>query len=229
MFASAKLIGSRGKRAFSFCRVVLLVVGLTALCISCGGPEIGDGQLVVRLVAPIEGRAMSLFPTLRAEVTRTDFKTRWVFEVDSDSLFGSPLSSGKVSANEGDVRWRVTEELEVAALYYWRIGESIGTRIHWQQPVSFEGGPPLHLFPSPFCCENAKKYKTVLLKGMVPPAHLKIFNRHSLLVYETGRITSSQFAWPLVDQAGDSIPNGRFRFEVTDKTGNRTLSLRISR
>ena len=34
---------------------------------------------------------------------------------------------------------------------------------------------------------------------------------------------------PLVDQAGDAVLNGRFRFEITDKTGNRTLKLRVNR
>ena len=205
----------------------LLSAGLIVSFPGCA--DSGTGSIEVRLVAPVEGRAMSQRPTLRAQVTDTDFKTQWIFEVDSDSMFGSPLASGLISANDGDVRWKVTEDLEVSARYYWRIGASVGTRVHWEPPVGFEGGPPLHLFPSPFCCNNAKQYKTLLVRGMVPPARVQIFNQHRLLIYETGRITSSQFAWPLVNQAGDAVPDGRFRFEITDKTGNRTLKLRVSR
>lgn len=214
-------------RALSSCAVVALTVGLNFFSAGCADSI--NKSIVVKPVAPIEGRAMSLQPTLRAEVTDTDFKTQWYFEVDRDSMFGSPLRSDLVTAYAGDVRWKVTEDLEVSARYYWRIGASIGRQVHWEKPVGFEGGPPLHLFPSPFCCNNAKKYKTLLVRGIVPPAHLKIYNQHQLLVYETGRIGSSQFAWPLVDQAGDAVPNGRFRFEITDKTGNRTLKLRVNR
>lgn len=227
MISKSTLIRSCGSITLSSFAVVSIIVGLNFMSVGCADSI--DSSIVVKPVAPIEGRAMSLQPTLRAEVTDTDFKTQWYFEVDSDSMFGSPLRSGLVSANDGDVRWKVTEDLEVSARYYWRIGASIGRQVHWEPPVGFEGGPPLHLFPSPFCCNNAKKYKTLLVRGIVPPAHLQIFNQHQLLIYETGRITSSQFAWPLVDQGGDAVPNGRFRFEITDKTGNRTLKLRVTR
>jgi hypothetical protein len=195
--------------------------------VGCAGQD--TQSAVITLVAPVEGRAMDLKPDLRVKFTGTDFRSDWYFEVDTDSLFSDPLRSDAVSAYDGKVHWRVSADLEVSVRYYWRVGASLGRRVIWEPHASFEGGPPLHLFPSPFCCNNAKKHNTLLVRGMVPPARLQVFNQHDLMIYETGRITGSQFAWPLKDQGGALVPNGRYRFEIADNTGNRTLKLRVSR
>jgi len=193
----------------------------------CGTPD--GGISTATPIAPVDGRAMQMQPLLRAELPGSNSYPEWVFQLDRDSLFTSPSTSDYVSPIDGEVRWRVPNELEVAARYYWRVGFNLGGKVYWGTHVSFEGGPPLHLFPNPFCCKNATIYKTLLVRGMVPPARLRILNDYSLMVYETGRITSSQFAWPLVDLAGDSIANGRYTFEISDATGDRTLKLRIKR
>jgi len=179
--------------------------------------------------SPTGGRAASSRPSLSVTLRNAGSADTYHFQLADDSLFDLALESGPVKAESSHVKWQPAQDLEVGRIYYWRVGAMDGGPVLWDTIQRFVGGPPLNVFPNPYCCKWTKSHRHITIDGMAPPAQLQIVTATGEVVFELQAIREYSYAWNIANQDGTPVPNGDYEVKVDDRLGHHELRLRIVR
>jgi len=170
------------------------------------------------LLTPVEGELVQQNPP-QFIVSVVPYVTAIFFQVDSDSTFGSPISSGPIPAlADRQTIWSPSDSLEMMSSLWWRASSN---GITWAGPVQFVIEPDLstgfqseamtYAFPNPF---RPAEDQTVTFANVPPGASLVILSTSGSVVRRWTNAIAGVITWDGSNASGRAVASGVYLWFV---------------